>query len=443
MSEANGGALVESSARALYGVIGGAAHAAVAIAAALRGHARAEASLDERLGLYPPTDGGAQTRESIWVHAASVGELRAVEALLARIKARVGEAQRIVLTCQTATGRALASTFGADEVRFAPLDSERAVTRALRRFQPALFVLVETEVWPRLLAALARASVPATMVSARVSARSFARYRLARGLFAPPLATLARVCARDEESAERLVHLGARAEVTSVCGDLKLDALDDAIVAETPAALDTRAEGRRQLLAISTHAGEDEVVLDAFARLGPTRPGVRLVLAPRHPDRCTDVVALAERSFRTVRWSSQPPPDDASWEVLVVDTTGELRRFMKTASAGFVGGSLVPVGGHNLAEPAAFGVPVATGPLLGNVTHQAEALERAGALVVVRDAVELARIWSQWLDDAGEARRVATAAHTAFASSRGALARTLAALEPLLARLETRRPELR
>ena len=442
MSAARSTTLGEGSARALYALVGQAVHGAVAAVAKLRGRAGASTWLDERLGRYASGDGAAGNRASIWVHAASVGEVRAVEALVARLRDRFGASLRIVVTCQTATGRALAARIGADEVRFAPLDSERAVSRALGHFAPALFILVETEIWPRLLGALARASVPSAMVSARVSARSFARYRLARGLFAPQLAALARVCARDAESADRLVALGARADATTVCGDLKLDALDAETVGTTPAALPP-THGPRQLLAISTHSGEEAVVLDAFARIRSRQDDVCLVLAPRHPERRAEVLALVEPRFRSALWSSGSGRGGTPWDVLVLDTTGELRGFLKTATAGFVGGSLVPIGGHNLAEPAAFRVPVATGPQLANVEHQVELLRRNGSLIVVRDANELARAWSRWLDDPAAARQAGDAAHEAIAAGVGALERTLAALEPCLARLERHTAELR
>jgi len=358
-----------------------------------------------------------------------------VEPLVSAMRSRFGDGARVVLTCQTATGRALGLGLAFDEVRFAPIDSARAVARAIRHFRPNLFLVAETEIWPELLTALARAAVPSAIVSARVSARSFSRYRHARSLFGPPLATLARVCARDTESAERFVALGARPEVTTVCGDLKLDALDDAIVRTTPSTLAAPGNGPRHLLAISTHAGEEATVLEAFARLRASHAPLRLVLAPRHPERRAEVQALAGALCRTILWSSRRANDESDWEVLVVDTTGELRGFLKGASAAFVGGSLVAVGGHNLAEPAAFRVPVATGPRLENVAHQAELLDRAGALVVVHDAEELAAAWARWLDDPTAARHAADAAYAAFAASRGALARTVAAIEPSLAQV--------
>jgi 3-deoxy-D-manno-octulosonic-acid transferase len=416
-----------------YGSVAGLAHAAAAASRIVPGLSEdVREQMGERVGRY----GASPIREPgaivVWAHAASVGEVRAVEPLLAALRAsRPGS--RLVVTCQTANGRALARSIGADEARFAPLDSGSAVRRAIAHFRPDLFLLVETEIWPRLLTELATSRVPAAMVSARVSARSYERYRRAQRLFAAPLATLASVCARDEESAARLVSLGAPAAATSVCGDLKLDAIDDAIVDATEPALGASPK-QRTVIAISTHEGEEEIVVDAFVRVRAMRPDLRLVLAPRHPERRDAVRALVERSLKAKLWSSSEGDVGSDWDVLIVDTTGELRGFMRAATCGFVGGSLVPVGGHNLAEPAAFRLPVAVGPRLENVTHHAELLRAHQALAIVHDAAELSRQWEQWLDDPIEAKRSAEAAHEAFRRSRGALTRTLAAIVPLLER---------
>ncbi len=417
-----------------YAALTAVAHA---VAAASRIVPRLNASLRDqladRVGRYEPSASPAPGGIVVWAHAASVGEVRAVEPLVAALRA-LRPGLRLVVTCQTATGRTLARSIGADEARFAPLDSSIAVRRAIAYFRPDLFLLVETEIWPNLLAALAVAGVPAAMVSACVSARSFERYRRARRLFAAPLATLARVCARDEDSSARLVSLGARAEATSVCGDLKLDAIDDAIVRATRPAFGASSNSHRYVIAISTHEGEEAVVVDAFLRVREIRPDLRLVLAPRHPDRREAVLALVEQKLKAQLWSSSDGDAGTRWDALVVDTTGELRGFIRAAACGFVGGSLVPIGGHNLAEPAAFRLPVAVGPHLENVAHQAEVLRSREALTIVQDAAGLARQWRAWLDDPVAAKRNGDAAHDAFRESRGALARTLAEIEPLLDR---------
>jgi 3-deoxy-D-manno-octulosonic-acid transferase len=425
--------------RALYAALAGTVHGGAAALRMLPGVSpRTRQHLGERLGDYASPAEPAGRGPSVWVHAASVGEVRAVEALIAALAARYGGA-RFVVTCQTETGRALARSIRASAAYIAPLDSRAAVERALDRVRPDVFLLVENEIWPRLLSACAARGVPVAMVNARVSERSFARYALVRSLFAEPLSSLARVCARDEASARRLVTLGARPEATLVCGDLKAAALDDAVVSATAPALPALGDGTPYALALSTHEGEDEIVLDAFDRLRAAHPGLRLVLAPRHPERRAAVLALAKRHGRSAAWSEARDAHALDWSVLVLDTTGESRGFLRGAACGFVGGSLVPVGGHNLAEPAGFRVPVAVGPHLESVMHQRALLEAHGALSIVHDAVELAATWQQWLADPDVARAAAAAAHDAFVTGASALPQTLAAIEPLFVRAAANR----
>jgi 3-deoxy-D-manno-octulosonic-acid transferase len=388
--------------------------------------------LGERAGRYDGPAFAAEGGPVIWLHAASVGEVRAAEPLLAALRSRRRDA-RFILTCQTATGLALAAGLGAHETRYFPLDCRFAVRRFLSRFKPSLFLFVEAEIWPRLLLELSAAGVPSAMVGARVSEASFRRYRRVRGLFEPALATLACVCARDDASLRRLLALGVPPARIHLCGDIKLDALDEAAVERTPNALAGATTGIRVLFAVSTHDGEEAILLDAFSRVHREHSTARLVLAPRHPRRAEEVCAIAASQGRVARWSRDGRAD--GWDVLVIDTTGEARTFFPAAECAFVGGTFVEVGGHNLAEPAAFGVPCAVGPHLDAVRHQAELLEAAGALVVVENAEGLARVWSTWLRDSTEAQRIGRAARTAVAAHRGAIGRTVAALEPLLARL--------
>jgi 3-deoxy-D-manno-octulosonic-acid transferase len=383
--------------------------------------------LRERVGRY---DGGLAprgTEAGVWLHAASVGEVRAAEPLIAALRKRVPQA-RFVMTCQTSTGLALAARLAVDEVRYFPIDCRFVVRRALARFRPSLFLFVEAEIWPRLLLELAAAGVPAAMLAARVSEVSFRRYRRVRALFSPALATLALVCARDGESLRRLLALGVPSPRGRVVGDVKLDALDAGDVTATADALAGREVGAEVVFALSTHEGEEEIILDAFSRVRRTHSSALLVLAPRHPQRAEKVAALAGRYGRVARWSRDRCA--RGWDVLVVDTTGDARMFFPAASCAFVGGSLVDVGGHNLVEPAVFGVPCAVGPRLENVKHQANLLHAAGALVVVENAEGLAHVWSRWLDDSAASQRVGRAARAAVDANRGAVARTMNALEP-------------
>jgi 3-deoxy-D-manno-octulosonic-acid transferase len=348
--------------------------------------------------------------------------------LIARIR-RACPPARLVLTCQTEAGCAAGRGTAADDTRFFPVDTRATVDRVINLLDPRVFVFVETELWPSLLLHLAERDVPAVMVNASVSQRSYSRYRRVRSLMSAALGTVAAVCARDQVSRERLVSLGADAARARVTGDLKMDALSADAVGATP---DLLAEvDAPVLVAASTHEGEEEAVLDAFTSVRARHAGVRLVLAPRHVDRAPVAIRLARDRSLAVAVRSAPPLRSA-WDVLVIDTTGELRGFMKKAYAVFVGGSFDTVGGHNLLEPAAFGAPVATGPGLDGVREQADLLASADALAIVGDAEALAERWSAWLDDPQAARGYGLRALGVVRAHAGALERTWAALGPLL-----------
>ncbi len=371
----------------------------------------------------------------VWLHAASVGEVAAARPLVRALRARL-PSRYILLTCNTATGRRAAEALDCDGVRYFPLDWRPILDRILRRARPSIFIFVETEIWPTLLVRLKQLAVPTAMVNGRVSDSSFPRYRRIWDLIAPALASVPVVCARDEISWERLLELGARAEVATMVGDMKLDALAPSVVAATEDLLLALSGGGSQgpvLVAASTRSGEHELVLDAFARVLERDGSARLVLAPRHPDRFDAVAALLEERGHAFARRSNPLAVREPWQILLLDSVGELRGFFPSATAAFVGGSLVPKGGHNVLEPAAFGVPVAVGPHLENVREQAVVLAGVGALRVAQNAGELAEIWSLWIEDPRARDHAGEAGRSCVAAGRGAVQETMERLEPLLA----------
>jgi 3-deoxy-D-manno-octulosonic-acid transferase len=382
----------------------------------------------ERLGRWP-----RRLDESkgalVWIHAASVGEVGVAGPLIAGLRERF-PALRLLLTCNTTAGREAAEKLPADEVHYFPLDHRPIMRALLARLRPSLAIFVETELWPTLLGELARSRVPALVVNARISDRSFPRYRKVVWVLRPVLASLSMVCARDRTSMERLVELGVAHEKVSITGDIKFDALTAEVVTATEDLLSPLSEGRPVLLAASTRDGEEEKLLDAFLSVRSLRPDTGLLLAPRHAQRSAKVVDLARgRGLRTATLSScRREP----WDVLVLDTVGRLRAFMKGALGAFVGGSLVDVGGHNLLEPAAFGLPISCGPHLANVSEQAAALREAGALTVVNDGDELAGVWSGWLKNPGDASCRGRAGKTFLERNMGALKATTDAIDPWL-----------
>ena len=381
--------------------------------------------LREKLGLWEGQGAGPW----IWVHGASVGETAMAVALAEALGARV-PGTRLVVSSTTATGRAVSAASGSVESRYFPIDFGPLVTRLVKSNPPRLFVAVETEIWPATLAVLGAAGVPAAFANARLSDRSLARYRRLRRWLAPLLGKVALVCARDEESARRWRELGARTEAVVVCGDLKFDLAPAAKEGAARLGLDTGV-GSEVVLAASTHAGEEEVVLEAFADLLAARPGLRLLLAPRHPERAAAVLALARSAGRRAAAWSEGSGSDV--EVIVLDRMGLLGEAYSASAAAFVGGSLVEgPGGHNLLEPVMAGCPVAAGPRLGNVPEQAEVLRSCAALRVVSDAGELSKFWTEVLEGPGEFVKAAGRARAAVEARRGATARTVEALLPLL-----------
>lgn len=405
-----------------HGLAALAALAALPIAAgALLVRPRWWNGLDERLGAGPRLTPGA-----VWVHAAAVGEARAALGLIDRLQAG-GDA--VCASTSTLEGRAALRGWRDDvPCHLAPLDHPWCAEAALRRVDPALLVLVETELWPSWLAAAQRRQVPALLVSGRLSDRSFERYRRFARVFRGTLGRLAAVGARSELDAERFVALGAPESRVSVTGDLKLD-LDEGpqALGEDLAALLGEAP---LLVAGSTRPGEEESLLGALAAIEAEGAAPILAIVPRQPTRAREVVAIAERCGRRVRLRSRPGPEKlAAGEVLVVDTLGELAALYARAVFAFVGGTWAPVGGHNVVEPVLAGRPVLYGPHTQNVRHAVELLEASGAGRSVADAEAFARVATGWLSDPEGTRALGELGRAALEPHRGSTARSLALIE--------------
>ncbi len=394
-------------------------------------------SLRERMGQGRLRQGP----QPVWVHAVSVGEVQAAAGLIKRLRER--DPQRpVLLTMATATGRQRARELFRDplvEQRFAPFDLPGAARRFLRNERPCLAVLLETELWPNLLAACARQGLPVALVSARLSARSLRRYLgFAPRLMRRTLRTLVRVATQSEEDAGRFMALGADPATVQVAGNVKFDfALPPDLDARAMALRAQWIGTRHAWVAGSTHAGEEAVLLDAQRRIesaqasGGATP--LLVLVPRHPERFEAVAQwLVREGVRCVRRSDTSAQVAADTQVVLVDTLGELLAFYALGEVAFVGGSLVPIGGHNLLEPALLGKPVLAGPHHFNSPEAAARLAECGALRIVNDAVELAAVVTTLLADPEAAARQGDAGRAAVESNRGAAARSLALLEPWL-----------
>lgn len=395
------------------------------VTARLRGKSRP--TLTSRMWTKPP----ALPQGGIWVQAVSVGEVGVARSLLREIRKRSPELP-LVLSATTATGLATATgTQSADAVVPFPLDFPGPVRRALDAARPRLVMLVETELWPELLAACEQRRVPVILANARISDRSFAGYRRLRRLFLPLLRPLSLVLAQSDQDADRLVALGVPRDKVKVVGNVKFDLAPGRELPAVSERIRAVAAGRPILVAGSTMAGEEEIVLEALARLQATsRP--LLLLAPRHPERARHVAGLASENGFAVVLRSRLDEEARPADVVVLDTIGELAGLYSVASAAFIGGSLVPKGGHNPIEPARFGVPIVTGPHVRNFAAvYAEFLERNAARVV-RDAADLARTIETWLADPSTAASVGREGSALLARNAGATARVVDAIEPFL-----------
>jgi 3-deoxy-D-manno-octulosonic-acid transferase len=381
----------------------------------------------------------------IWLHAVSVGEVQAASGLVATLRKRL-PGIAIVLTTVTTTGAETARAVFGDRVRhcYLPYDTPGAVRRFLARLEPAVAVMLETEIWPTLYFALKQRATPIVLASARLSERSVRRYARFGSLGSRLLSRGVTVCAQTDADAARFLAVGAARERVHVTGNVKFDL-------EIPAA--TIAAGRQRRVewggaarpvwtAGSTREGEELAALDAHREVQRRHSRALLVLVPRHPPRFSEVRELLRE--RGVRFSSRsddrwPQPED---DVLLVDTLGELQMLYAASDVAFVGGSLVPVGGHNLLEPASLGVAVLAGPHLGNTLEVAERLRAAGALGIVHDARELAESVEGLLDDPAGRADMGRRALEVVAGSRGAVDRVVDVIEPLVAMGRRARPSL-
>jgi 3-deoxy-D-manno-octulosonic-acid transferase len=382
--------------------------------------------LRERLGALPGIPPGA-----IWVHAASVGEILAASKVVDRLQA-AGHA--VFTSSVTPAGREVMRRVRPEvPCHFAPLDHPWCVEAALSRVRPAALVLIETELWPSWLAAAERRGIPVALVSGRLSDHSYPRYQRLQRIIGPALRRIAAIGARTDADAERFLALGAPPARVSVTGDLKLEPADPA----RPLAPDlARVLGSvRLIVAGSTHPGEELAALAALAQVEQAGITAALVLAPRRLGRAEEITRIVRASGRSLRQRTRL--DEASLqpgEVLLLDSVGELAPVYSRAEVAFVGGTLVPVGGHNVLEPVFAGRPVLFGPHTENARQAAEILEAVGAGIRVSDAADLARAMVALLGDPREAQRRGAEGLRALSAHRGSAERAARLIETLLVR---------
>jgi 3-deoxy-D-manno-octulosonic-acid transferase len=391
--------------------------------------------LAERLGF-----GRALSAPSIWLHAVSLGEMSAAAPLAHALRVRFPDIP-LQVTTATPAGRARATALfeGDADIRFLPYDTPGSVRRFLDRARPQAAIIMETELWPNLLRECERRGIPVLLASARLSAKSVSRYRRFGGLFAGVFSKNLLVAAQSAEDAARFQSIGAAADRTPIVGNVKFDVEIDAGIVQAGRALRTAYAWTRPVwIAGSTHAGEEEQLLDAHVLLLRSTPNAVLLLAPRHKDRFAAVAdLLVRRDVRFARRSrmasgAKAPQLPSDTPVLLVDTVGELNTLYASADAAFVGGSLVAVGGHNLLEPAALGLPVLTGPSCFNSKEIAQLLLARGAALEVKSAQDLAATLQRLLADPAARAQIGSIGIEIIAANRGSVARLLALMEPWL-----------
>jgi 3-deoxy-D-manno-octulosonic-acid transferase len=373
----------------------------------------------ERLGSLPPC-----RSDSIWIHAASVGEVNAAQALIRQLK-RDHPDRAVLVSTFTVTGAQRVSELFGDSVehRFAPLDNWFSTRRWLQAARPARMIMIETEIWPELYLQANKFGLSPILVNARLTERSLHRMQRFDGLYRPAMKAIGSAICQSEQDARRFRALGLSSDRTPVAGNLKFDIPLAEDLGARANALRQRWGARPVWVAGSTREGEESTILAAHKKLMKDRPEALLVLAPRHPQRSAEVAALIKQSGLKV--AALDDEVDTGTSVVLIDRLGQLMPCYAAAMATFVGGSLVPIGGHNLLEPASLGKAVIAGPHLHEQAEPARALEQAGGLLKVADADELARSVARLWGNPEYALRIGRAALGVVEAGRGSLRRTL------------------
>jgi 3-deoxy-D-manno-octulosonic-acid transferase len=384
----------------------------------------------ERLGiLASPID-----QSVIWLHAVSVGEVQAVAQLIGRLLDRYPDMPLLITTTTPTGAERVKALFGSDVTHlYAPIDLPWIVRRFLSAFQPRLLILVETEIWPNLIYHAKQEGVPTLLANARLSIRSAQGYHRVAGLTREALRNLSMIAPHAEADAERFHTLGARPERIEVTGSIKFDVHLPGSLLERVDVLRREWGGQRPVwIAASTHEGEDELILQAHGIVRQAFGDALLVLVPRHPERFERVGQLVEEAGFSLLRRTQQQPCEEDTAVFLGDTMGELTLFLGASDVAFIGGSLVPHGGHNILEATAQGVAVLFGPHMFNFNEISELYLQHQAAVQIDSVEALAEQVIKWLSDASERSRVGEAGRELVEQNRGALDRLTRLVDRLL-----------
>ena len=372
----------------------------------------------ERMGHIPDY----RQQQTLWVHAASVGEVITAAPVIRQLLMDY-PTHTIIVTTMTATGaERVGSLFGETVIHhFLPIDFPNAMKRFVHSLSPELLVLAETELWPNMLYAASEHGVPVVLINARLSDKAYARYKRFQQLTRDMLIRINWIAAKSGEDAKRFRSLGVPPKRLSVAGALKFDLIVSEEQRQKGAELRQCIGQRPVWIAASTHEGEEQAALEAHTQLLKVKPDALLILVPRHPQRFDDVANESYNAFRSaVARRSYEEPITTATRVYVGDTMGELMALYAASDIAFVGGTLVPIGGHNLLEPAALGIPVLSGPHLNNLQEIADVMVEQQARREVTDAVTLGHVLVELFVDTRERCELAAAGLRVVERNRGA-----------------------
>ncbi|MBU0754669.1 MAG: 3-deoxy-D-manno-octulosonic acid transferase [Planctomycetes bacterium] len=396
---------------------------------------RFRAGLGQRIGLVPRRKG---CRKAIWIHGVSAGEIKTIAPLLNRIEQAYPEAEWAISTTTLAGYQMARKVFAGRFVFYFPLDIGFIVQNVIRRIDPGFIILMELEIWPNFLYKADQWGSPVMIVNGRISDKSFRGYRRLKKLL-PEMDRIQLFSVQNREYQDRLLGLDVPPDKVVVTGNIKYDGIDTAESSERRPVLNElrMAESSRVLVAGSTHSGEDEILLDIFLALKDRHPDLRLILAPRHIERVEDIEkACQRRGMNPIRRTERTAHARllTQGEVLILDTIGELDRIYSAADLVFVGGSLVPVGGHNMMEPAGKGKPVLFGPYVFNFSEDVALLLRQGAAIQVADDGDLQDWINRLLQEEETAKRVGCEARQAVFQAKGATERNFELIDRIYLR---------
>ena len=377
-----------------------------------------------RLGVLP---GNLSLDRPIWVHAVSVGEAKSIGGLLEELR-KIYPAKKFVISTVTPTGNKIALSLRkpGDLVTYLPLDFSFIVSRVINRINPELFIIAETEIWPNLIAYLYKKGVPVVTVNARISDASFRGYSSVKLLIRPILNKISLFCSQSEFDADRLMKLGVATAKIKVTGNMKFDQLLSPVQAAGYREKLGLGLDDRLFIAGSTHQGEEEIILGVYKKLLNNFPNLKLLIAPRHPQRVAGLLkTVSGFGFKGLEISKLEPQrlSEARNPVFILDTVGELANFYTAADVVFIGGSLIKKGGHNILEPASLGKPVIFGPHMFNFRDIAEMFLKNNAALMVKDEGDLLSAVTRLLKDNSLALQLRDNAASIIAKNKGATVR--------------------